>query len=202
MDEKDVDFKNKVKNSFLKFKEHMDSLENQIKEIKEIILKKEEEYNLLRKKELDKMADNLYKGFLKEKIEEASSGNEGVYSLTHSLTHDADTTHITDINELKGKFERLPKMKLALYLAVYNLEDQKLPTTYINLSKSIKITEEAVRNYITYLNKNKIPLNKIRVNNKIVLFKIPKMVRELNLKQYLEDLYYGTDSAQGRLTDL
>ncbi len=202
MDEKDVDFKEKVKNSFYKAKEHMNSLENQIKELKELLLVSQAKNELIQSNRLDKMATDLKRSFLNEEIKRVSSGNEGVDSLTHSLTHDADTTHITDINGLKQQFAHLPKKKLALYLAIYNLEDQKLPTTYINLAKSLKITEEALRNYITYLNRKNIPLNKHRVNNKIILFKIPEMVRALNLKQFLEDLYYGTDSSQGRLTDL
>ena len=202
MPENDSEFKEKVKISFSKAKEDISELKNEIKELKELILAQGEEINLIKMNKVNKLAEELKRGFLDEEIQKVSSGNEGVVALTHSLTHDAHTTRIDDIRVLKKKFEDLPKQKLALYLTIYNLEDQKLPTTYISLAKSLKITEEGIRNYITFLNRKEIPLDKHRVNNKVIVFKIPEVVRSLNLKQYLEDLYYGTDSSQGRLTDM
>ncbi len=202
MDEKDSDFKEKVKNSFLKVKEHMNSLENQIKELKEIILKKEEENSLLRKKELEKMADNLYQGLLNDKIEKVSSGNDGVATNKQTNKHATITKQITDIEVLKEKYRAVAKQKLRLYLAIYNMEEEKVPATYKTLSKSLKLTEETVRAYIFKMLEKEIPLDKHRVNNKLIVFKIPPVIRALNLKPFLEDLYYGIDDAQGRLTDL
>jgi hypothetical protein len=202
MDEKDSDFKEKVKNSFLKAKEDYNNLQNQIKELKEIILRQEEQNKLLRQKELDKMADNLYQGLLNDKIEKVSSGNEGVATNKQTNKHETITQQITDIDALKDKYRSVTKQKLRLYLAIYNMEEEKKPITYKTLSKYLKLSEETVRVYIFRMLEKDIPLEKHRVNNKLIVFKIPQHIRSLNLKQFLEDLYYGIDDAQGRLTDL
>ena len=202
MDEKESDFKERIKNSFLKAKEDINSLKNEIKELKEIILRKEEENSLLRKKELDKMAENLYRGLLDKNIEEVSSGNEGVATNKQTNKHATLTQQITDIEVLKEKYRAITKQKLRVYLAIYNIEDEKKPATYRTLSKYLKLSEEAVRVYIFKMLAMDVPLEKHRVNNKLIVFKIPQYVRSLNLKQFLEDLYYGIDDAQGRLTDL
>lgn len=202
MPENDPEFKERVRNSFIKAKEDISELKNEIKELKEIILKKEEENRLLRKKELEKMADNLYRGFLDKNIEEVSSGNEGVATNKQTNKHETLTQQITDIEVLKDKYRAVTKQKLRLYLAIYNMEDEKKPVTYKTLSRYLKLSEEAVRVYIFKMLEIGIPLEKHRVNNKLIVFKIPLYVRTLNLKQFLEDLYYGIDGAQGRLTDL
>ncbi len=176
MDEKESDFKERIKNSFLKAKEDINSLKNEIKELKEIILRKEEENSLLRKKELDKMAENLYRGLLDKNIEEVSSGNEGVATNKQTNKHATLTQQITDIEVLKEKYRAITKQKLRVYLAIYNIEDEKKPATYRTLSKYLKLSEEAVRVYIFKMLAMDVPLEKHRVNNKLIVFKIPQYV--------------------------
>ena len=202
MDEKEFDFKEKVKNSFFKAKEDISELKNQIKELKEIILRQNEQINSLNYKSIQNAADSLKKAFIDDQIREASSGNEGVVTNKQTNKHVTHTQQTPDINELKEKFRVIGRQKLLLYLTIYKMEDEKIPVTHASIAKSLNLSEDSIRVYIFRMIQKGIPFDRIRVNNKLIVFKIPQIVRAYNLKPFLEDLYYGTDGTQGRLTDL
>jgi len=202
MVEKDPEFKKKVKNSFSKAKEHMDSLENQIKELKELILRQQDQIGLLKGNKAENTLDELKRSLLNDQLHEVSSGSDGVKTNKQTNTYQTNIKQTYTIKDLKDKFTVLPKQKLLLYLTIYQFGDESKPATYVNLSKSLKLSEECLRSYVFDIFKHGLSLDKHRVNNKIVVFKVPEEVRSLNLKQFLEDLYYNIDPSQSRLTDV
>lgn len=202
MEEKESDFKEKVKNSFFKAREDISELKNEIKELKEIILKQNEQISQINDKSMQNAADSLKKALFDDQLREASSGNEGV--VTNKLTnkHITNTQQTQGIDELKEMFRSIGRQKVLLYLTIFKLEDEKTPVTHANLGKSLGLSEDSIRVYMFRMVQKGIPIDRIRVNNKLILFKIPQIIRAYNLKPFLEDLYYGTDGTQSRLTDL
>lgn len=120
-------------------------------------------------------------------------------SLTHSLTHDSLKQLKQDLNK---KFEKLTKKELALYLTIYQLEDDlEKEVKHTELAKQLDLTEDGVRSYISRILKKGVPLVRKKHNNKTTLLSIPLEIRDLNLKKRLLDLYYTQDPTQKRLFD-
>lgn len=120
-------------------------------------------------------------------------------SINQSITQ-ASLTQIKQ--QLSQKFENLRKKELAVYLTIYQLEDDLAKDiTHAELSKELNITEDAIRGYISRILQRGIPLTRKKVNNRITVLSIPTEIRDLNLKKRLLDLYYTQDPTQRTLFD-
>lgn len=194
------EFEDKVKTSFSNVKEDINELKNS--------------YNLL-KKEILALNDEIRKIYSlfeeKKKIQPEKQENIDpmistplTHSLTHSNTH-SQNTQIEQYNlkELDQAFKNLAKREFLTFLAIYQLEeDLNHPVSYRDLSAHLKVTEEGIRPYVSNLSKKSMPIEKIRLKNKLVVLKITKEFRELNLKTRLIELYSQLDTEQTRLTDI
>ncbi len=154
---------------------------------------------------------------------DTSTGNEGAKRLSASLSDQASTKralseraserlsaslsdqkttanqHLDkDLEELKQKldsiFFKLSKQELKLFLLIYQLGDDEIPSTTKTLSSKMQLSESCVRAYLSSLFNKKVPIEKFRVNNKTNIWVIKKDFKALNLKRRLIDLFYYGDS--------
>jgi len=197
MEKELLDFIDAVKNSFLKVKEDIISLQNELNENKGLILNLKQEITEL-KENKNKME---VKSDLKQEnqvLEKSSNGNEGVYSFIHSLSKHS-FTHIKDID---STFLRLRKQEFLIFLTIYQLEDDIGYVTYNELSKKVKLSDGCVRMYVSNILKKGLPIVKKKLNNRITILSLSKEFRELNMKSRLIDLYHKADPNQMRLSDI
>ncbi len=199
-------FKENVKNSFKKAREHMENLEKQIKT-------QNKEISILKDK-IERLLDELIDLKLKNSFKDAkiSIGNEGVLNKqTNKQTVKQTNKHIiidksgeiskfqTNIEEF---FKDLTKQELLVFLTIYQLEEElNKEIKFSEVSRRLNLSESCIRGYIKRLIDKGAPLTRTKVNNKIVLLSIYPEFKALNLRNRLKDLYYEADSDQTKLFD-
>ncbi len=202
MAEYDPNFEENVKNSFLKAKEHILELEEEIKENKKLIIEQNKEVSLLKEqiKQFLSKNNDLEANISPNKI---STGNQGGLFI-HSFNKHSFTKHTLNTlkKELNSSFKALTKQELLVFLTIYQIEEEKGHVTYLDLSQTLTLSEGCIRSYVTSLIKKGLPLIKTRLNNKIVSLSIPRELRDLNIKQKLENLYYKSDPNQTTLFEV
>ena len=118
----------------------------------------------------------------------------------HTLNTQINTQSVTQLDQI---FLKLAKKEFLFFLTVYQLEeDIGQPVTYARVANHLKITEGGVRTYLHNVVKKGAPIEKIKLNNKLVVLTINKEFKNLKLKTRLIDLYSHLDSEQTRLTDM
>ena len=202
MVEYDPDFEENVRKSFLKAKEHINKLEEEIKENKKLISKQNELISLLKEQmnQFSKRSEDLKPDISPDST---STGNQGGLFI-HSFNKHSFTKHSLNTlkKELNTRFRALTKQELLVFLTIYQLEEEKGSTTYLDLARTLTLSEGCIRSYVTSLIKKGLPLIKTKLNNRIVSLSTPKELRDLNIKRRLENLYYKSDPNQTTLFDL
>ena len=198
-------FKEIVRNSFKKVKDHMNSLEAQIKAQKDdirairVILEKKENQKIPNSNEFKEEKPS------NPKIQKSSTGNEGVYSFIHSLTKHSFTDYAQNINKLekglKTLFLRLTRQEFLVFLIIYQLEDENTLVSYSHIATKLNLSEGCIRTYVSSIIRKGLPLTKQKVNNKYVTLHINNDFRTMNLKQTLTNMFYDYDPNQTKLFD-
>lgn len=200
----EVLFGDRIKTAFSKVKEHMQELEKQLKESQEEIKKQKEEIIALRN-ELKLLNEQKALKPQNQGLEESSTGNQGVYSFTHSFTKHSLNSYAHKIQDFKqgfeGLFSKLSQQEFLTFLTIYQLQEEKGQVTYSDVAKKLNLSEGCIRTYISSLLKKGIPLIKEKYNNKHIILKISAEFRSLNLKQKLVDMFYQTDPTQKTLSN-
>ena len=96
----------------------------------------------------------------------------------------SDTSEIASIlgtlkQDLRAKFKTLTKQEFLIFSVLYTLEEELKQVTYKDLAKRAGLTESSIRDYILRLERKGIPIQKEKVNNKIILLKIPREFKEI-----------------------
>ena len=198
-------FKEIIKNSFKKARDHMDSLESQIKaqkaEIQEIKALLEQNKN----QKIPNSNEFSQEEPPKPKIRKSSTGNEGVYSFIHSFTKHSFTDYAQNLNKLekglKTLFLRLTRQEFLIFLTVYQLEDETGAVSYSHIAEKLNLSEGCIRTYVSSIIRKGLPLTKQKVNNKYVILHINNDFRATNLKQTLTNMFYNYDPNQTKLFD-
>lgn len=200
----------KVKDHITNVEDHVSNVENELKKSKEEIIQYKEELIALRKEmeslknnhdvlmETQKPQEPQNQGF-----REVSSGNEGVYSFTHSFAKHSFNSYAHKIFDFKQDFDKLfaglSQQEFLTFLTIYQLEEEIKQVSYIDIAKKLTLTEGCVRTYVSSLLKKGLPLIKKKYNNKQVFLLISPDFRSLNLKQKLVDTFYHSDLNQKTL---
>ena len=231
----------KIKKSFSKVKEDIESLKTQLNEVKSLI-------EVLSKKDIfSKKSEEKDIKVPSTPEEVSSTGNQGVYTDIHSFIHSFDR-HSTDIHstdtqqtediqqtnqnqlqnpinqqigltnlqntqqtnvswssfnlkQIDSLFLTLTKQEFITFITIFQLEeDIKRGISYLELSRHMSLSEGCIRTYVSQMLKKGIPLQKIRLNNKLTLLLIEKEFKALNLKQRLLSLLSKTDLNQTTLS--
>lgn len=81
--------------------------------------------------------------------------------------------------DLREKFKTLTKQEFLVFSALYIFSEESETVTYKTLAERINLTESSVRDYISRLEKKGIPIKKQKINNKIIILKIPDELKDI-----------------------
>jgi hypothetical protein len=82
-------------------------------------------------------------------------------------------------NDLKQKFRSLTKQEFLIFSLIYSLTEEHGEANYKELALRSKLTESSVRDYLSRLEHKGIPLIKEKKNNKLVVIRVPKELRDI-----------------------
>jgi hypothetical protein len=198
----------KIKSAFLEVKRDVEHLNSRISGIEtkfEEILEKLDE--LLKQKKAETTKFEGYEpptSIISHKEPKTSTGNEGVYSFIHSTDIHSFNNHSIDIQQIKSnmedRFKDITNQEFMVFLTIYQLEeDLGRGVTYEELSSKLKLSTGCIRSYTSSIIRKQLPLEKRKINNRMVVLTIPQNFRELNLKERLTNLYYHKDPPQTKL---
>lgn len=139
-----------------------------------------------------------------------SIGNEGVptdkqtnrQTDSHHYDHginmpNSDFKQASDILEsldhikkgIRLKFKRLTPQEMLVFSTLYALEEQNNPEiTYRTLARLMNLSESSIRDYINKLINKGIPIDKIRQNNKTIILKISKNLKNIATLDTIQNL--------------
>lgn len=118
------------------------------------------------------------------------TGNEGVPSQIDHLERVSDILNSLDAlkKEVRIKFKRLTSQEMVLFSKIYDLEEAGYDVTYELLASQLNLTEISIRDYAHKIMKKGIPLDKIKLNNKKILLKIPEDLKRIASLQTIQTL--------------
>ncbi len=81
--------------------------------------------------------------------------------------------------EIRLKFKRLTDQEILVFTTLYQIDEETGPTDYKTIAKKIGLTESSIRDYIGRLIKKGIPVDKKRINNKIIQLSISQNLKKI-----------------------
>ncbi len=81
--------------------------------------------------------------------------------------------------EIRLKFKKLTEQEIAVFSAIYQLDEELGQSDYKSLSKKLNLTESSIRDYVGKLIKKKIPVEKTRINNKQIVLTISQNLKKI-----------------------
>ncbi len=196
MDKLDTSFEENVKIAFKKAKEHNSLLEKELKANREAIISLMNEVKLLKSKidyKSEQIAENKPILTKNEIVPQETKGS--IHSFIHSLG-----IHSLNIqSEVNNIFKSLTKKEFLTFLTIYQLEEEGIKTTYTAIATKMQLSEGCIRTYITALFRKKVPITKVKQNNKIAVIAVQDSFKKLNLKDKLINMYYNLDPEQKTL---
>lgn len=126
------------------------------------------------------------------KQSDTSTGNQGV-KVRLNINEQAQNSKIDRLEqvsqvlnslddikkELRFKFKKLTNQEMAVFTAIYQLEEQGFSVDYSLISEKLAISESSARDYVQRLLKKQIPLKKTKENNKKVILNVSENLRKL-----------------------
>jgi hypothetical protein len=90
---------------------------------------------------------------------------------------------------IRLKFKRLTPQEMLIFSTLYSLEEQNnTEVTYRTLATLTGLSESSIRDYVNKLINKGIPIEKIRQNNKTILLKISKDLKNIATLATIQDL--------------
>jgi len=136
---------------------------------------------------------------LKDQIQSNSTGNKGV--PTDRQTDQQTDRHINSLSlesenpidnaarildsldslkkEIRLKFKRLTEREMALFSAIYQLDEQDGYVDYRLLAGRLNLTESSIRDYVGRLINKGIPIEKNKINNKTIHLSISDSLKKV-----------------------
>jgi len=81
--------------------------------------------------------------------------------------------------EIRLKFKRLTEQEILVFSTLYQIDEEIGPTDYKTIAKRLNLTESSIRDYIGRLLKKGIPVDKKRINNKIIHLSISQNLKKI-----------------------
>jgi len=120
-------------------------------------------------RQTDRQTDN--KQVLNQKEEKTENSIDNAARILDSL----DSIK----KEIRLKFKRLTDQEILVFSTLYQIDEEKGPADYKTLAKKLNLTESSIRDYIGRLIKKGIPVDKKRINNKIIQLSISKNLKKI-----------------------
>jgi len=195
-----------IKEAFKNVKEDMDFLFQEFQEIKRTLseittqlAKNSSELNKDTTINKD-LLENSPSTSLKTSISQFSTGNKGV--PTNQQTNQQTNQHplvsygnnetanihkvseiLNSLDELKKevrfKFKKLTNQEMLIFSTIYQLEEEGFIVDYTTISNKLNLSEISIRDYVRKITKKGIPLNKLKENNKKIVFSIPQDLKKI-----------------------
>ena len=122
-----------------------------------------------------------------------STGNEGVPAdrqtdrQTDQQTEKPSFGEALDIlssldslkKEVRNKFKKITDQEFLVFSTIYQLSEEDGYVDYKTLSQKLNLTESSIRDYIGRLIKKGIPIEKNRINNKIIQLSISEKLKKI-----------------------
>lgn len=81
--------------------------------------------------------------------------------------------------EIRNKFKRITDQEFLVFSTIYQLTENKEFVDYRDLSLKLNLTESSIRDYIGKLIKKGIPVEKTKINNKIIQLSISSNLKKI-----------------------
>ena len=81
--------------------------------------------------------------------------------------------------EIRLKFKRLTEQEILVFSTLYQIDEETGPTDYKTIAKKLGLTESSIRDYVGRLIKKGIPVDKKRINNKIIQLSISQNLKKI-----------------------
>ena len=141
----------------------------------------------------DKPTDNFPFKPLNNQNLPFSTGNEGVPTdrqtnqQTNQQTENTSFGQAIEIlnsldtlkKEIRIKFKKITEQEFLVFSTIYQLSEKQEYIEYKTLSKKLNLTESSIRDYIGKLIKKGIPIEKTRINNKIIQLSISNNLKKV-----------------------
>ncbi len=125
------------------------------------------------------------------------TGNEGVSAPIP--THERRATHLGQLAELLSnlddvkkevriKFKHLTEQEMAVFGAIYTLEEQGFIVDYPLLSEHLSLTEISIRDYTRKIIQKGVPINKTKVDNKRIALTVSSDLKRIASLQTIQAL--------------
>jgi DNA-binding MarR family transcriptional regulator len=122
-----------------------------------------------------------------------STGNEGVPTdrqtnqQTNQQTEKASFNKALEVlnsldnlkKEIRNKFKRITDQEFLVFSTIYQIEEESGSVDYRTLSQKLNLTESSIRDYVGKLIKKGIPVDKIKINNKMVQLSISEKLKKV-----------------------
>ena len=142
----------------------------------------------------NKPTDNILFKPLKPQNLTFSTGNQGVPTnkqinqqtnqQTENTSFDTAFEVLNSLDSLKkeirNKFKKITEQEFLVFSTIYQMEEEgEGYVDYRSLSKRLNLTETSIRDYVGKLIKKGIPVEKTKLNNKLVQLSISETLRKI-----------------------
>ena len=121
-----------------------------------------------------------------------STGNQGVPTdrqtnqQTNQQTQNASFDTALEVlnsldslkKEIRNKFKRITEQEFLVFSTIYQMEEEG-EVDYKSLSQRLNLTESSIRDYVGKLIKKGIPVEKTKINNKLIQLSVSKNLRKI-----------------------
>jgi DNA-binding MarR family transcriptional regulator len=201
---KDIDF---LKEQIFSLKQIIQETQISISQLKETTNFLSSKFETINKEKLIDSTDNsenstvgmnysteniLFKP-LNTQIIPTSTGNEGVPTdkqTNRQTDKQTKKTYLGDAfeilnsldsikKEIRNKFKRITDQEFLVFSTIYQLTEEQEFVDYKDLSLKLNLTESSIRDYVGRLIKKGIPLEKTKINNKIIQLSISENLKKI-----------------------
>ncbi len=81
--------------------------------------------------------------------------------------------------DIRNKFKRITDQEFLVFSTIYQMAEETNYVDYKSLSQNLNLTESSIRDYVGRLIKKGIPVEKIKINNKMIQLSISEKLKKI-----------------------